>query len=474
MKAGIKNLIKAGMALAVLGFGINELDAQCAKFSDAADQDLAENNYQIYRTAYKSKRFDDAYDTWKALYDAAPAADGKRFAVWLDGIEIYKHKLQAGGGDADMLKAEIAKLYDEAIACTASKGILLKNCADQACIDEKVGFLAGRKAFDMFYTLNSPYVDQFEALNMAIDKGGNTAEYIVLEPMAYVAVNQFAEKNIDKGQTRDIYNRLNAIADHNIANNAQFKAYYESAKARMNAKFDEIAANIFDCDYWKVKIKPEYDAAPNDPETLKRLIATLKRQACQAGDPLLDEMEMKYKSYAQNENARRQAEFEANNPAMMGKKAYDSGDYNGAIAKWEESMAGVSDPNQKAALCTRIAAAYKKLNQNSKAMEYYRKSLDYNPNSGATYISLGDMYVRRSRTCGKNAYDRGIVILAALNMYRQAKSKDPSMASAAAERIAKYSASKPPKEEVFMRGKKKGDRVSVPCIGGSVALDYAG
>ena len=58
-------------------------------------------------------------------------------------------------------------------------------------------------------------------------------------------------------------------------------------------------------------------------------------------------------------------------------------------------------------------------------------------------------------------------------MYRKAKNVDPEMAADASARISKYRASIPQKEDVFMRGKKKGDRVSVPCwIGGSVSLEY--
>lgn len=469
-----KKMIKATMALAVALLSCTAvINAQCAKFQDAPNPDDAESTYVIYRGDVKNKAFDEAFDSWKKAYENAPAADGKRFDVWYDGIEIYKHKLKtATGADADMMRAEIVKLYNEAIQCVENKTVIIKNCAEPKCVDKQVAFLAGRQAFDMFYTTNSPYPELFKALNTSVDRGGNNAEYIVLEPMAYVAVNQFAEKNIDKATTRAIYDKMNAIADYNIANNAKFKAYFESAKARMNAKFDEIAANIFDCDYWKVKVKPQYDANPNDPENLKNLISTLKRQACQSGDPFLAELEGKYASYAQQENAKRLADFQANNPSMMAKKAYDAGDYNGAIAKYQEAINAETDGSKKARYYLAIAGTYKKMNSTSKAMEAYRSAASANPNWGAPYISMGDLYVKKSRSCGKDAYDKGIIIIAALNMYRKAKSVDPNLAGDASTRISKYRASIPRKEDVFMRGKKKGDRVSVPCIGGSVSLEF--
>lgn len=464
-----KNILKASIAGVIALFACTTvINAQCATFSEATD------DYVIYRGDVKAKNFDGAFEFWKKTYDTTPAADGKRWDVWLDGVAIYKHKLKsATGPEAAEAKATIEKLYNEAIACVESKGVVLKNCSEQKCIDEKVGFLAGRLAFDMFYTTQSSYVDQFKALNMAVEKGGNAAEYIVLEPMAYVAVNQFAEKVIDKAQTRAIYDKMNAIADYNIANNAKFKTYYESAKARMNVKFDEIAANIFDCDYWKVKIKPQYDANPNDAANLKELISTLKRQACQKGDPLLDEMEQKYAQYAQAENARRQAAFEANNPGMLAKKAYDAGDFDGAIIKYQEAINKTSDPEQKGKYYLAIASTHKRQNDFSKARAVYLQAAAARPGWGAPYISIGDMYARSSRNCGKDGYSRGLAVLAAINMYRKAKNVDPEMAADASARISKYRASIPQKEDVFMRGKKKGDRVSVPCwIGGSVSLEY--
>lgn len=464
-----KNILKASIAVVVALFACTTvINAQCATFAEATD------DYVIYRGDVKSKNYDGAFEFWKKTYDATPAADGKRWTVWLDGIEIYKHKLKtATGADADAAKAMIVKLYEEAINCVANKGVTLKNCSDQKCIDEKVGFLAGRQAFDMLYTTQSSYVDLLKTLNLSVDKGGNASEYIVLEPMSYAAVNQFAEGNIDKAQTRAIYDKMNAIADHNIANNAQFKSYFQDAKTRMNAKFDEIAMNIFDCDYWKVKVRPQYDANPNDPENLKQLISRLKKQACQSSDPFLAELEGKYAQYAKAENAKRQAQFEANNPGLLAKKAYDAGDLNGAIAKYQEAINNESDGAKKAKYYTSIASIHKKQNAYSKAREAYMSAASARPGWGVPYISIGDMYARASRNCGKDGYSRGLAVLAAINMYRKAKNTDPSMASDASARIAKYRASIPQKEDVFMRGKKKGERVSVPCwIGGSVALDY--
>ena len=130
-----KIILKTTMIVAVaLLAGTTVINAQCAKFQDASNPDEAENNYVIYRGDVKNKNFDKAFETWQKAYATAPAADGRRFDVWYDGVEIYKHKLQsASGTDAEMMKKEIVKLYNEAIECVGNKTGLLKSCMHQAC-----------------------------------------------------------------------------------------------------------------------------------------------------------------------------------------------------------------------------------------------------------------------------------------------------------------------------------------------------
>ncbi|MBT8219048.1 MAG: tetratricopeptide repeat protein [Bacteroidia bacterium] len=470
------NIVKPFLALVMSLFvGVITIGAQCETFKQSGSSEEAENAYVIYRGDLKIKNMDGAFEMWKKTYELAPAADGRRYIVYTDGVELYKQKMEtASETEKATYKSEIVKLYDSAISCMEGKSIILPKCTEQACIDEKVGFLYGRKAFDMFYTLNSDYPSTFIALDNAIKHGGNTTEYIVLEPFAFVAVNQFAEGKLDKAQTREYYNKLNAIADHNISNNAKYKAYYESAKARMNAKFDEIAMNIFDCAYFVKKMKPQYEANPTDLENLRQIIATLKRQACQKGEPFLDKLEAEYSEYAEIVNTRIREEFEANNPGILAKKAYDAGDFSGAIDKYKEAIRAEDDPGKKAGYYFSIASIqFRKLKRYTDARRSANLAAELRPDWGRPYMLIGDMYASSSRSCGKDGYSRGLAVLAAINMYRQARSVDPGLTEDANSRISKYRASIPPKDEVFMRGMKKGQRVSVPCwIGGTVALDY--
>lgn len=454
----LQDLIKAGLLIAASVFMTTPMMAQCGTFKDAADSDQAETYHVLYRGDVKNKNYDAAFENWKNAYEAAPAADGQRHSHYSDGRKILKHKYENAKDDAKKKEYQdwILKLYDEQITC-------YKNDA----------YLLGRKAFDMFYTFNTPYDKTLAVLKSAVEKGGNDSEYIVLDPYARIVVHQFTNDLMDKASARALYDQLNGIADHNIANNEKFKTQFESAKASMNQSFMKIENHIFDCDYWKVKLMPEYEADKDNPEVVKTLFNKLRGQGCTNEDPFMMELKTKYESYAAAENAKRKEEYEQSNPAIMAKRAYDAGDYAGAVAKYEEAAAAADSQQKKGEYLFRIASiSGRKLGSNSKAREYARKAAQARPDWGRPYMLIGDLYAKSSRSCG-DSFQQRLAVLAAIDKYAYAKSIDSSVASEASERISKYSASKPTKDEAFMRGYKSGQSVKVGCwIGESVKLRF--
>ncbi len=455
-------------ALAVLCF--SNLNAQCNTWMGSPEEGKLTDAHTIYRGHMKAKDLDSAFEHWKIAYEGAPAADGKRDFHYTDGIKIYKHLLAKETDETkkEAHKAMILKLYDEVIACFENGSIKMKIPAE-----ERVAYLHGRKAFDMYYDLRTPYTETYQVLSMAVTKGGPNTEYIVLAPYADVTCNLFGEKELSPEEARKAYSLINEIADHNITNNEKYGSYYKQAKESALGTFAPYENHIFDCAYFKAKVQPQYDANPDDPANIKECIKVLKRQGCDASDPLLTELENKWSKYAASENAKRQAEFESSNPAMMAKKAYDSGDYAGAIAKYQEAISNESDATKQGEYYFRIASIKgRKLKKYNDARADAKKAAQLKPNWGRPWMLIGDLYAKGSRNCGDSFMQR-CAVLAAIDKYSKAKSVDPSMASEASERIGKYSGSKPTQEEAFMRGYKSGSSVKVSCwIGETVKIRF--
>jgi len=436
-------------------------DSACVTFEGSGKKDMAMEAHVLYRDQVKLKNFDAAYDNWMKAYEMAPAADGKRAFHYSDGRKILMHKYKNETDEAKKkeLAAQILKLYDEQMVCYGADG--------------EEARLLGRKAFDMFYTLRTPYGQVETVLAKAVEEGGNATEYISLVPYATVVQYLFTNEKMDKATARGVYQKLNDIADHNIENNEKYSGQYKQAKESMNGTFAQIENYIFDCAYFVEKLKPDYEADPDNPEVLESTIRTLKRRGCEESEPFLAELEGKWAKYAAEINAKRQAEFEANNPQILAKKAYDAGDFKEAVAKYKEAIANEVDAEKQANYYFSVASIqFRKLKSYSAARESARKAASLRSGWGRPYMLIGDMYGSSARNCG-DSWNQRLAILAAIEKYRYAKSVDPSVAEEANKRIGKYNASKPEQSEGFMRQMKAGDKAKVGCwIGETVTISF--
>jgi hypothetical protein len=448
----------------------------CNTWNDSPKKNQGEEAHSIYRQALNgpSKDYELAKEYWQIAYDIAPAADGKRDFHLTDGIKIYKHYLKETDDEAKKAeyKAKIIELYEQCVQCYEQRAIEMNDCDDD-CYEQKIGFVLGRMGYDMFYELNAGYDKNYEVLKRAIEINDVGSEYIVLEPIAHIAVYQYQKDKETAETMRQLYSDIERIGDYNIENDPDYSEYFDSSKKRAMSKFKEIEDDIFDCDYFKKKWLPVYEADPTNFEIMKQVVVTLKRRGCDSSDPDVAKIEEEYEKLAATHNAGIQAEYERNNPNVMAKKLYDSGDYAGAKAKYEEAIAKESDPMKKAGyLFSKAAIEGRKLNSLSAARSSLKEAMQLRPDWGRPYMLLGDLYAIQSRNCG-DGWDRGLGVLAAIEQYARARSIDPEVASEASSRIAKYQGSKPDSEEAFMKGNKAGQSVSVGCgIGETVRLSF--
>lgn len=452
------------------------VSAQCENWNGSPKMNDAENAHSIYRQALKAKDYDLAFENWQKAFEIAPAADGKRDYHYVDGAALYLEKFK-NETDAAKKKEYADKatgLIDQAISCYEAGALDLASCKGvENCYEKKIGFLAGRKSYDMFYTFNSPYSKTLEAIELSLDKSGDDVEYIVFDPAVTMLVYQFQKGKMDGAAVRAFHQKLYDAVEVGIANGGDYAEYFSNAKKTMDYKFAEIENDIFDCEYFKNKLEPEYRNDPENPDVIKRVLATLHKQGCEDSDPFLMELDKKWQKYASAENARIQAEFEANNPGVAAKKLYDSGDYNGAIAKYDAAIAAESDANKKADYLFRKASIqFRKLNSYSAARNTAREAAKVRSGWGRPYMLIGDMYAKSARSCG-DAWNQRLAIIAAIDKYAYAKSVDPSVASEASDRMSKYYKSLPEKQQGFMRGVKAGQSAKVGCwIGETVKVKF--
>lgn len=438
--------------------------SQCETWMNKPNKEQLEEAHVLYRDFLKVKDYENAFAQWKIAYEGAPAADGQRSSHYVDGRTLYLEKFK---NETDEAKKKeyynmIIKLFDE----------------HAECYPKEKSLNMGLKVYEMFYNLRAPYAENLKACEAAVEAGGDNTSYAVFVPYASIAVYNFKNKTMDAAQARDIYLKLNEIADKKIAEGGDMAAYYEQAKGAMNGTYAEIENEIFDCEYFKKKLEPDYRKDTEDIEMLKYIYNKLTNQGCDESDAFVAEIKNKYETVVAAINAEKLAQYYAENPGEHGVALFQEEKYTEALRKFEEGIAqeeakGSAADNDKLANYYFYMASveFRQMGKYGEARTHARKAASLKSGWGRPYMLIGDMYANASRSCGGDAFDAQLAILAAVDKYSYAKSIDSDVASEANKKIGGYAAHKPSQEDAFMRKVKEGDQVTVPCwIGETVTV----
>jgi len=467
--------LKFGIYLLAFTFCTQVSFGQCASWEGLPNKGDAEDAHTIYRQAIKTNDWEIAFENWEIAYQIAPAADGKRDYHFTDGAKIYveKHKNAQTEADKKAFAERALSLYKEAISCYEGKTILPSKCPDGSCNQKRIGAVYAKMGYVMFYNLRSPYSKTLAAYEKAIEYGGNDLDYTIFDPVLAIVAYQVEKGKMDKETALVHFGKLEAIANYNIENNERFSDYFDQAWRAGKSKLAPVETVLFDCEYFKPTYQKKYEENPDDPDNLKTVIALLKQRNCPDTDPLLFELEAKWKVYATEINAQRQAEFEQNNPAVVAKKAYDAGDFKGAIDKYDEAIDAETDDSKKAGyMFSKASILFRKLSRYSEARNVAYDAAKLRSGWGRPYALIGDMYGKSARSCG-DSWNQRLAIIAAIDKYNYAKSIDPEVAEECNKKISTYRRSLPNKDEGFMRGMKAGQTTKVGCwIGETVKVRY--
>ena len=413
----------------------------------AADKDEAEIAHSLYRDKVKAKDFEAAFPLWEKVYNMAPAANGKTALHYIDGRDIYlaRYSATTDAAQREEYANTINRLYEE----------------QRECYPKEAAGTYSTQVYYMFYVMNRPYDEIYPVIKKAVETNGNKTDFRILTPLAYVVTKLFTEEKIDKHEARAMIEQSRTIADANSA--SPEAASYAEAREVTDDVFGSIELYVFDCEYFKPKYEAEYRADPDNPDVYEDVLRRLLRVGCPKNDPLIEEI-------ATKDLARRQAEYEANNPMSVARSLYDAGDVDGALRKYEE-VAQTAEAQLKGSIYLQMASIYRvDKGSPSRARDYARKAAAARPGWGKPYLMIGDMYASSSRSCSTDPFQQRLIILAAIDEYARAK-QDGETASAAQSRINKYSGSTPTAAMLHERGIKAGETRSTGCwVGETVTI----
>lgn len=421
---------------------VEEEKNPCATFDDVDESVL--DAHVIYRDYKRVKNIEQAFPFWQQAFAAAPAADGKRQTHYEDGIDFYEYFIEQSESN-DQKRAYIDTifgLYDQMAECY--------HAGD-------VGYIAGRKAFDLYYKYRDLVTNEeiLDLYRLALDTDGLETQAFVINPFTALLVEMFQYDQIDQDEAVKYAKQILAICDeHEDDPEEGWPIVVGYAPVRLEAF--ETVKGFYDCDYFLEKYYEPIDLDSTDCEELFIIATRLRYGGCEVESEALQKLSEAYSSRCRV----------GPDPLLAeARTALEESRYRDAIESYLKYLEELEDPERLAQFNLRISKIYyAHVRDFPQARKYAREALKYRPDWGEPYIVIGKLYASSGPLCGPGrGWDSQIVTWPAIDKFRRAKQLDPSVASEANRLIASYQKYMPSVEDIFQRQLNAGDSFRVGC-----------
>lgn len=423
----------------------------CVKWDDLpfAEKEKAANNYVLYRGALKRKDIKAAYADWKKVYEVAPAADGMRKTVYLDGVE-FNNQFYKETTDTAIQRTyvnNIKRLYQEAMDCYGDEG-----------------YFNGLLGFDMYYNFpnHASDIETYHYLKKSIELDGEKTSAFVINPFTALMIDLYLKKKVPESEVKRLAKQIPSIIEYGLTKGDE-KESYAIVASYTPARLEEMEAikGFYDSDYYKKKYYGAFERNPTNCDSIIMTYSRLNWGQTPKTDPDLIKLNQAYTT-----NCKSVADPTGGSSIIaQAYKALREGRYREAVKLFDQGIAEESENATKAKYSLVNAKIYfSYLKSFSKSRSYARKALKYQPNMGAAYMLIGRLYASSGPVCGPGTgWASQIVTWPAIDKWQKAKAVDSSVAGEANKLIRRYKKYMPNKEEIFQHGYKPGGAFKVGC-----------
>lgn len=426
----------------------------------------------IMNTNVKNKNYPVAYDAYRTLFNEYPVA---RVDTYTNGIKILREFI-AKEKDAKKKEAYIKELmavYDQELKYLDKLQEITETKLSE-------GQIIGRKVFDYLkYHKDAPVDTVYAMLAKSVELEKGLSDYKVTE--LFMKYSGLKYKNDPSHEEQFIEDYINAsvyivdVLDKYYANIEKCNERYANTKepkdsinagkyskmidasrvAKSNIDAYFINSGAASCEDLDRIYAPAIEANKNNIEYLNKVISVMSMLKCTEKDAYLIASE-----YA--------LEIEPSSKAAKGcgYRYLKRGDVNKAMEFFDMAIEYESSVTNKSELCNMVGKVYLNLGKVSKARQYAQKAIQLNAKYGDPHILLAQCYEALSNWSDDNTLNSCTYYLC-VDRLQRAKAVDPtaSVKSQADKLIATYKKRFPTNEELFMKGYKKGQKVT---IGGSI------
>ena len=418
-----------------------------SRFGHGQDSIDCLNNISLYSENLKTKNYADAYTYWQKVFADAPVS---RHSLYTDGVTILK-SLIVGTKVLEERKAyadEMMKVYDQQLQYLDKLNMLRKTPWTEY-------YVKGEKAHN--YLTYYPKMDNnlaYDMLREVIETAKDKNQYYIIGDYMKVSLAKFKADETHREQFIQDY-LVSAEYIASIAEKAQNmsnpnpKLIEAVIKIKDNVDGYFINSGAAECSQLEAIYAPKVEENKDNLEYLRKVVSVMAMLNC-------NESEVYY-------TASEYAHHIAPTAATAAGCAYSylkRGDLGKSIEYFDQAIELDTVAESKAEYCYKAAVVLNSDRQLSKAKSYITKAISLNGNKGAYYILLANIYAAAPKWNDEPLLDKCKYFVVLDRLY-QAKRVDETVAEEANKMIAAYSTHTPTIQDLFMLGKKEGDKVHV-------------
>lgn len=395
-------------------------------------------NISMFNQYFQEKRYAASYPYWTYLFNNAPCVLKRAL---FNGPFILKQVL------VDVKNTQPDSIFKERLEGIVDTIFMSYETRIKHFGEE--GLIKGRWADDMAKLRPKDRLVAIDMFKESISLMENETEPAVTANLINAAAREVAIKRITIDDLFEIVDIVMPIVEYNIVNTEDEKTLEKWKTAEKN--IDNLIEPFLNCDKIVELREPQFEDKKEDLTYLYSTLKLLNRGKCVHQDFYLQISEQLYS-------------IEPSSDAALGlaKSFLRKKETAKAIEYFNAALDGVTDA-EKYDIYMTLAKVYFRDAKYSAARENARKALSINPNSGESYILIGDMYANSLSSCSGSVLKGREVYWAAIDKYQKAKSVDPSVAEDAQSKINKFSAYFPDKETCFFNNIAEGSSYTVGC-----------
>ena len=438
------------------------------RFGQGEDSVRCRKTISIMNTNMKNKEYQIAYDAWKVLFDEFPVA---RVDTYTNGIKILTEFIKK---ETDPQKKEeyidmLLAVYDQQIKYIDQLQEITKTPLSE-------GKILGKKVIDnLRYRKDTPVNEIYDMLAKSVALEQGQSEYAVTELfMKYSGlkykndpshgeqiIEDYLNSSVYIVEVLDMYHdkieeceqRYKEFGEEKDSINAgKYSKMIDAsrvAKSNIDAYF--INSGAASCEDLDRIYAPLIEENKNDIEYLNKVITVMAMLKCTKQDAY----------FAASEYAFEIDPNPTSKAAMgCGYRYFKRGEIDKAMEYFDRAIELEPSVTNKSELCYKIADIYYNLNKYGKARSYAQKALSLNPKYGDPHIVIAKCYAATPNWSDDNTLNNCTYYLCIDRLERAIK-VDPSVKLEANKLISTYKKYTPSSEELFMKGYKTGEKVTI-------------